>query len=58
MSPEPRVISILASEVEIATWNSQGLPVDSFSTENGIVMCNTTRWPLLIDPQLQVCGVV
>ncbi|KAM9385712.1 LOW QUALITY PROTEIN: dynein axonemal heavy chain 3 [Pholidichthys leucotaenia] len=30
-----------------------GLPVDSFSTDNGIIMFKSRRWPLMIDPQGQ-----
>ena len=54
MSTTPNPIALMVSEVEIAMWNSNGLPADAFSVENGCIFCNTTRWPLLIDPQLQV----
>lgn len=30
-----------------------GLPVDSFSIENGIMIENALKWPLMIDPQGQ-----
>jgi len=30
-----------------------GLPVDSFSSENGLIMENSLKWPLIIDPQGQ-----
>ena len=30
-----------------------GLPVDTFSVDNGIIVDNTSRWPLCIDPQAQ-----
>uniref|UniRef100_A0A3B1IPW2 Uncharacterized protein n=1 Tax=Astyanax mexicanus TaxID=7994 RepID=A0A3B1IPW2_ASTMX len=29
------------------------LPVDSFSTDNGLIVSNSRRWPLIIDPQGQ-----
>jgi dynein heavy chain len=30
-----------------------GLPADRISLENGAILSNCNRWPLLIDPQLQ-----
>ena len=30
-----------------------GLPSDPFSTENGIIISRSRRWPLLLDPQGQ-----
>lgn len=33
--------------------NFQGLPTDRMSAENASIMINSSRWPLLIDPQLQ-----
>ncbi|CAM9207540.1 unnamed protein product [Chrysoparadoxa australica] len=46
-------LKVLASDAEIALWNTQGLPQDLVSAENGAIVCNCVRWPLLIDPQLQ-----
>lgn len=43
----------LGSPVKIRAWNIAGLPVDSFSVDNGIVVDNARRWPLMIDPQGQ-----
>jgi dynein heavy chain len=43
----------LGDPVTIRTWNLQGLPVDNFSVENGIITSVTKRWPLYIDPQGQ-----
>jgi hypothetical protein len=39
--------------VQIRAWLIAGLPNDSFSIENGIVVASARRWPLMIDPQGQ-----
>uniref|UniRef100_A0A4W6EEI5 Dynein axonemal heavy chain 7 n=1 Tax=Lates calcarifer TaxID=8187 RepID=A0A4W6EEI5_LATCA len=43
----------LGNQVAIRAWQIAGLPVDSFSTDNGIIVFNSRRWPLMIDPQGQ-----
>ena len=35
----------------IREWQIWGLPVDDYSTENGILATRGKRWPLMIDPQ-------
>lgn len=45
--------SILSDPVEIRNWNISGLPSDSVSTQNGIILFTNPKFPLLIDPQLQ-----
>ncbi|XP_044753245.1 dynein axonemal heavy chain 2 [Coccinella septempunctata] len=47
------IINFLTDPTLVREWNSQGLPADSFSTENGIIVAKSSRWPLLIDPQCQ-----
>ncbi|KAJ8737207.1 hypothetical protein PYW07_000478 [Mythimna separata] len=47
------LIEVMADSYTIRTWNSQGLPRDSVSTENGILVTRAGRWPLTIDPQEQ-----
>uniref|UniRef100_A0A8B9I8K1 Dynein axonemal heavy chain 7 n=1 Tax=Anser brachyrhynchus TaxID=132585 RepID=A0A8B9I8K1_9AVES len=42
--------NILGEPVEIRAWNIAGLPSDTFSIDNGIII---SRWPLMIDPQGQ-----
>ena len=49
---------ILADPVTVRQWNIDGLPADSFSIENGIIMSSTKRWPLMIDPQGQANSFV
>ena len=44
----------LADPKAVRDWNLQGLPSDSFSTENGVMVTRGTRWPLMIDPQVCV----
>jgi dynein heavy chain len=46
----PKVMGV---PVVIRQWNLEGLPSDSLSTENGILVTKAKRWPLMIDPQMQ-----
>ena len=46
-------LRMLADDAQIALWSSEGLPTDSVSIQNGAIIANCKRWPLLIDPQLQ-----
>ena len=41
---------VLGEPVHISRWQMQGLPKDSFSVENGLMMNNGHKWPLMIDP--------
>ncbi|CAM9775317.1 unnamed protein product [Chrysoparadoxa australica] len=43
----------LGDPVLLRKWQVAGLPSDSLSTQNGIIMDTARRWPLLIDPQGQ-----
>ncbi|CAB3991140.1 dynein heavy chain 3, axonemal-like, partial [Paramuricea clavata] len=47
------VNATLGDPVKIRAWQIAGLPVDSFSIDNGIIVDNARRWPLMIDPQGQ-----
>ena len=53
MSDSVDPLKILTDDAEMASWNSEGLPSDRVSTENGAIVCNSSRFPLMIDPQLQ-----
>lgn len=52
-SQEYNFVEILGSEIKINSWNIFGLPRDAFSIENAIIMDNSNRWSLFIDPQGQ-----
>jgi len=43
----------LGDPVKLREWELFGLPKDSLSRDNAIIMTNSQRWPLLIDPQGQ-----
>lgn len=47
------LVEILGEPVEIRSWMIHGLPADNYSIENGIIVDNADRWPLMIDPQGQ-----
>lgn len=47
------VIKILITEAEKLKFKSEGLPADPISIENSAIIKWCTRWPLVIDPQMQ-----
>eukprot|EP01084_Bolivina_argentea_P087262 157620_1 len=47
------VVSTLGKQTRIRGWNICGLPTDTLSIENGIILDVAQRWPLMIDPQNQ-----
>jgi len=47
------LVSVLGQPVTIQEWTVNGLPNDGLSVENGIILANARRWPLMIDPQRQ-----
>jgi dynein heavy chain len=52
-SESPTLAATLGEPVRIRQWNIDGLPTDGFSIDNGIIVFNARRWPLMIDPQGQ-----
>ena len=43
----------LGNQVKIRQWLIDKLPQDEFSIDNAIILENSERWPLMIDPQMQ-----
>jgi hypothetical protein len=54
--PTADPLSLLVDDALVASWTRQGLPSDPTSVQNGTILTNSERWPLMMDPQLQ--GVV
>jgi dynein heavy chain len=52
-SKEYSLQEVLGNAVQIRQWQINKLPTDEFSVENAIIMDNSDRWPLMIDPQMQ-----
>ncbi|XP_019624138.1 PREDICTED: dynein heavy chain 12, axonemal-like isoform X1 [Branchiostoma belcheri] len=52
-SKEYSLMKSLGDPIKIRAWNIAGLPTDSFSVDNGVIVDNSRRWPLMIDPQGQ-----
>lgn len=48
-----KMVDVLGEPVTIRDWTIDGLPNDSFSIDNGIIIDKARRWPLMIDPQVQ-----
>ena len=49
-------LKVLVDDAIVAGWLREGLPSDPTSVQNGCILTNSERWPLMMDPQLQ--GIV
>jgi dynein heavy chain, axonemal len=52
-TPNINLTSFLVDDATIGEWNLQGLPTDELSIQNGIMVTNAARYPVLVDPQGQ-----
>jgi dynein heavy chain len=43
----------LGDQIQLREWELAGLPKDSLSRDNALIVSHSRRWPLLIDPQGQ-----
>eukprot|EP01038_Epipyxis_sp_PR26KG_P005447 gene5447-7540_t len=53
MTEDMEAVGLMCTDAEIAAYQTQGLPADRVSAENGAIVLNSARYPLMIDPQLQ-----
>ncbi|CAB1116950.1 unnamed protein product [Ectocarpus sp. CCAP 1310/34] len=53
LTPGVDPLDLLTNDGNNAKMTSEGLPADRISLENGSVITNCKRWPLIIDPQQQ-----
>ena len=53
LTPGVDPVSLLSNDGNNAKMIREGLPADRISLENGAVITNCKRWPLIIDPQTQ-----
>jgi dynein heavy chain 1 len=48
--PNLSMVEVLSKAADRLNWQSQGLPSDSLSIENGVILDHCVRFPLIIDP--------
>jgi len=53
LTPAVDPLLVLATDSDFAKWKNEGLAADRISLENGAIITQCSRWPLMIDPQLQ-----
>lgn len=52
-SAEFKLQNVLGIPTKIQQWKIDNLPDEDFAVDNGIIMDNSDRWPLMLDPQMQ-----
>jgi hypothetical protein len=52
-TPHASLTKTLADPVQVRAWTIAGLPSDTVSVENAIIISKARRWPLMIDPQVR-----
>lgn len=50
---QPNLVDTFGDPVKIRNWHIFGLPKDSLSVENAVIVQFSRRWPLFVDPQGQ-----
>ena len=55
VSPSYSLRMMLGDDVVVEEWAMQGLPHDSFSVDNALIMEHSRRSALLLDPEQQAC---
>ncbi|KAJ1562887.1 Cytoplasmic dynein 2 heavy chain 1 [Nowakowskiella sp. JEL0078] len=54
--PEFNLLKVMSTESEQLVWKSEGLPSDTLSFENSIVILNSSSVPLIVDPSRQAAS--
>ena len=49
-SDEFKLQNVLGIPTKIQQWKIDNLPDEDFAVDNGIIMDNSDRWPLMLDP--------
>ena len=48
MNSSCRMFSVFPTKIQ--QWKIDNLPDEDFAVDNGIIMDNSDRWPLMLDP--------
>jgi dynein heavy chain 1 len=56
--PDLSMVDVLSKASDRLYWQSQGLPPDSLSLENGVILERCARFPLIIDPSGEATAFV